>query len=348
MKQKPEKKNITIYDIAKEAGVSPSMVSRVVSGNGNVAEKNRVKIQKYLDKYNYRPNAMARSLQKMRTKLIGFVLPHIGNEYFSSVYYEFEKHASAGGYMTILYNGKSDFGAESRILNVLAEARVEAVVFMGGRTDTVQLTEDRVKELRDLNHMMPCILCSSRAEEFGCMGVHSDDAVGAELLIQHLKEQGYQKMAILGGTDLSYPSYFKKMCLIKEAKKQGIENRPEWNIGNSFNEQDGEASMDLLLKQEELPDVVCCINDHVAFGALNRAIDEGIRIPEQMAFTGFDGVAASAMAKPGITTVAIDYEEYGRQLYEKMVNAMEQKECESVTLIKPRIIVRKSTKKKEL
>lgn len=343
MRQKPEKKNITIYDIAKEAGVSPSMVSRVVSGNGNVAEKNRIRIQEYLDKYNYRPNALARNLQSMRTKLIGFVIPHIGNEYFSSVYYEFEKHASADGYMTILCNGKSDFDSESRILNVLAEARVEAVIFMGGRTDLVELKEENMKELKELNRMLPCILCTPRANEYGCMGVHSDDVKGAKLLIEHLKNQGYSKMGILGGTDLSYPSMIKKKSLLEEAKKQGIENRPEWNIGNSFNEQDGEESMKLLLKQKELPDVVCCINDHVAFGALNYAIDAGIRIPEDMAFTGFDGVAASKMAKPPITTVAIKYEEYGSQLYQMMLKAMEKKESGQVTLIEPKVIVRKST-----
>lgn len=326
------------------------MVSRVVSGNGNVAEKNRIKIQKYLDKYNYRPNAMARNLQRMRTRLIGFVLPHIGNEYFSSVYCEFEKHASADGYMTILYNGKGDFGTESKILNVLAEARVEAMIFMGGRADIVDLKEEYVKELRELNHMMPCIICSQRADEFGCMGVHSDDAFGAKLLIEHLAEQGYKKMAILGGTDLSYPSKFKKECLLKEAKIQGIETRPEWNIGNSFNEIDGEQSMSKLLMQKELPDVVCCINDHVAVGAQNCAIDAGIRIPEDIAFTGFDGVAASTMTKPPITTVGIDYEEYGRKLYEKMVMAMEMEKqtCEKISLIEPKIIVRGSTIKNNI
>ena len=107
-----EEKRITIYDIAAEVGVSASLVSRVVSGKGSVSDKTRKKIQDVIDKYDFRPNAMARGLQKSRTRMIGFMIPHIGNEYFSNVYYEFEKHASENGFMTILYKGKNDRGTE--------------------------------------------------------------------------------------------------------------------------------------------------------------------------------------------------------------------------------------------
>ena len=91
-----EEKNITIYDIAAEVGVSPSLVSRVISGKGSVSEKTRARIQEVIDKYGFRPNAMARGLQRNRTRIIGFMIPHIGNEYFSNVYYEFEKHSCRG------------------------------------------------------------------------------------------------------------------------------------------------------------------------------------------------------------------------------------------------------------
>ena len=103
------KKVTTIYDIAREAGVSPSLVSRVLSGNGSVSQKSRQKIEEAIEKFDYRPSAIARGLQKSKTGMIGFVLPHIGNEYFSSVYYEFEKIASQNNYMVLLFNSKNDY-----------------------------------------------------------------------------------------------------------------------------------------------------------------------------------------------------------------------------------------------
>ena len=116
-----ERKSITIYDIAKEAEISPSMVSRVLSGKGSVSPKTKERIQAIIDKYDFKPNAIARGLQKSSTRIIGFMIPHIESEYFSSIYYEFEKLASRNGYMTVLYNGKNDPGTEQRILNVFED-----------------------------------------------------------------------------------------------------------------------------------------------------------------------------------------------------------------------------------
>ena len=84
-------KKITIYDIAKEAGVSASQVSRAISGKGYVSEENKAVIEALVKKYNYRPNAVARNLQKGRSNTVGFLIPHIYQEYFPLVYSSFER-----------------------------------------------------------------------------------------------------------------------------------------------------------------------------------------------------------------------------------------------------------------
>ena len=340
------KKNVTIYDIAREAGVSASMVSRVVSGNGVVSEKNRIMVQEIVDKYKFKPNAIARGLQKSQTGLIGFVIPYVGTEYFSTVYYEFERLASEKGYMIILYNGKNDLAVESRILRTLEEARVEAVIIMGGRVDWVNLEEEAKDEIRALNEIIPCILCSEQAQDFGCIGVHSDDRLGCELAVKYIAEQGYKTMGILGGTDESYPSYNKKKYLLEKAKKYNIEIRKEWIIGKSFSEDDGAESMRKLLERKELPEIAFCINDHVAFGAQCEAQDAGLKVPDDIKFIGADGVRASTMARPAITTVAIDYKQYAQTLFDAMMAAMEGKEFCRISRIPPYLIERDSTKKR--
>lgn len=343
MEQIRDKKNITIYDIAKEAGVSASLVSRVVSGNGSVSEKNRLKIKELIKKYNFRPNALARSLQKSRTKMIGFILPHIGNEYFSSVYYEFEKKASANGYMTILCNGKSRPNVEQQILRTLEETRVEAVVFMGGRADLVGIEDIYVNELKTLNNTIPCVICSPRAEIFGCIGVHANDITGVNKIMSHLAEQGYKTVGILGGTDESYPSLDRKQFFKDSAKKYGMEIRQEWVIGNSFDAVDGAESMCKLLTLDKLPEVVCCINDHVAVGAINAAVNAGLRVPEDIAVTGYDGVEASILSRPQVTTVSPNYSLYGGTIFDAIHALLEGKEFKHINLIEPEIIIRESS-----
>ncbi len=343
--QMKDKKNITIYDIAKEAGVSASLVSRVISGNGSVSEKNRKKIKQLIEEYNFRPNALARSLQKSKTKMIGFVLPHIGNEYFSSVYYQFEKRASANGYMTILCNGKSDPKVESQILLTLEEARVEAIVFMGGRADLMGIEDIYIEELNNLNKTIPCVVCSTRASEFDCIGIHGDDSVGVDKVVKHIFEEGYKSFGILGGTDESWPSFVKKKLLREAAKKYNLELKDEWIIGNSFDAVDGAWSMEQLLKQKELPEVVCCMNDHVAVGAINAALDAGLHVPQDIAVTGYDGVEASQIARPSITTVSPNYSVFGETIFHAVHALLEGREFNTLTLIEPDIIVRESSKK---
>lgn len=336
------RKSVTIYDIAKEVNISPSMVSRVLSGKGSVSDKTRKKIQDVIDKYEYRPNAMARGLQKNRTQMIGFMIPHIGNEYFSKTYYEFEKYASANGYMIMLANGKNDIGAESRILGVFEEARVEGIIIMGGRIDTIDLEERHIEEIRKLNERVPCILCSEMADRFGCVGTHMDSTSVARKLVDYLHSKGYKSLGILGGANSRYPSVAMKDGIKKEAFEKGILVKEEWIHGVSYDEYDGAEAMRELLKQKELPRAVCCINDTVAFGAMDVAMDAGLRIPEDIAFTGNDGLHISEMCRPRLTTIAADFEKMGKTLYEMMQARMEEREVENY-LIQPKLIIRQST-----
>ena len=341
-----EEKRITIYDIAAEVGVSASLVSRVVSGKGSVSDKTRKKIQDVIDKYDFRPNAMARGLQKSRTRMIGFMIPHIGNEYFSNVYYEFEKHASENGFMTILYNGKNDRGTEQKILKVFDEMRVEAAVIMGGNADAVAINEEYAGAVSSLNRQVPCIICSEQAEKFGCTGVHIDTEKKARLVAEHLYKKGYRTAGILGGAASGnwcrYPTTRMYEEFQRYAREYGIEVRQEWIHGVSYDEWDGEEAMKKLLENRELPRAVCCINDHVACGAMLAAQDAGLSIPRDIAVVGSDNVRIARMTRPSLTTVAVDFEQMGKLIFDRIMEKG-NKNKPRLHLIDPVLIERDST-----
>src|SRR5690625_3808500 len=109
-----KRENITIYDIAKEAGVSPATVSRVLTGNAVVRPETKRKITKVIKKYNFRPNSLARSLTEKRTKMIGFVLPDINHPFFSTLVLKSETRALRLGYTSFLCNSMNDTEMEDR------------------------------------------------------------------------------------------------------------------------------------------------------------------------------------------------------------------------------------------
>ncbi|MDF2800424.1 MAG: transcriptional regulator, LacI family [Anaerocolumna sp.] len=345
MQQDNKKRNVTIYDIAKEAGVSASVVSRAISGNGSVSPKSRLIIEKLVEKYHYTPNALARGLQKSKTKILGFMVPNIGNQYFSSVYYEFEKIAAEHGYMTLLCHGKGNFETESMVLRGFMEMRVEGIVIMGGRADFINLEETYIDEIRELNKKIPCVICSPKAERFGCIGVHGDEYIGVKKLIKHIYDQGFKSIGILSGSDNVYQSYIKKEYILEAVKEYGITIREEWIIPSSYNAASGRKSMEQLLKEKELPEMVFCMNDHVAVGAVNEILDRGLSIPKDIGITGYDGVEASNLSRPPITTVSPDYLTFGKILFDGMKALLEGTQFPPIHLIEPEIIVRDSTRK---
>src|SRR5450756_169229 len=128
-------RRLTVYDIAKEAGVSASTVSRVLTGNGPVNEKKKELVQRILDKHEFRPSSVARSLKARRSKSVGFIVPDITNPFFSTMFMEVETRLAVAGYTVILCNSESRREREMEILHMLTEKEVEVIVLSGGIVD---------------------------------------------------------------------------------------------------------------------------------------------------------------------------------------------------------------------
>ncbi|MCR5310731.1 MAG: LacI family transcriptional regulator [Lachnospiraceae bacterium] len=339
-------KKITIYDIAREAGISASQVSRAISGRGYVSEENKAKIDALVKKYNYRPNVVARNLQKGRSNTVGFLIPHIYQEYFPLVYSSFEREMTERGYVTVVFNGKSTPEDEIRNIHLLEDLRVDAAVIIGGSLDYADWEErsEYVRAVKNLSNRIPCVLGNERAGSLGCSGVYVDIDKGAETIIKHLAEKGHKTMGVLGGFRSVHPSYRLQESLKKFGKQYGIEFRDEWQVFSSYNTGEGAMAMRTLLRRsDKLPTAICCINDEIAVGAMGVAMDAGLKIPEDVAFTGFDGVLLSQEFRPQLTTVQMDFETMGRKLAELIEKAIEGDKTVTDLAVSPWIEIRQST-----
>jgi len=340
-------KSITIYDIAKEAGVSSATVSRAISGKGYVSETKKIQILDLVEKYNFSPNTFAQNLKTGFTKTIGFIVPHIGNMYFASVYYEFEKWASSHGYMTILLNSKGDYEVESKLLYSLKEKRVDGIVMMGGRMDAVELSEEYIREIREIKDLIPFVSCATMAERFGCAAVYTDDGKGVELLMTHLKSKGYNSIYMFGGGDEFYPAYLKKKYAYEFGKKLGMKVTVNWLTPNmNFDYRSGYIGMKMLLEKPLEAEVFCGVNDYVAVGARDAALEAGLRVPEDIAFVGFDDIGEETVLPTHITSVSPCYDVFGKKVFTTLHKIMQDKKPHDMktSLIKPELKLRKSTK----
>ncbi|MBR2075913.1 MAG: LacI family DNA-binding transcriptional regulator, partial [Exiguobacterium sp.] len=123
--------NVTIYDVAREAGVSMATVSRVVNGNPNVKPTTRKKVQDAIDRLGYRPNAVARGLASKKTTTVDVIVPDISNIFFADLARGIEDVATMYKYNIILGNSDSSRDKEVHLLNTLLGKQVDGIIFMG-------------------------------------------------------------------------------------------------------------------------------------------------------------------------------------------------------------------------
>ena len=316
-----QEKTITIYDIAKEAGVSPSTVSRVLTGNAKVKEDKKVKILSIIKENNFKPNALARSLINKATKTIGFIVPDITNPFFSGVFLEAEKKALSLGYTMILCNSMNDnkmnrTGVESLYLDMLLEKQVDGIVIMGGRANEKKSGTEQIEELKAITDKIPVVFINGAMSGVKSYHVAADEVQGMNRLISYLAGQGHKKVGFIGGRKGITSTDIKHEAFIEAVKKGIFESKPEWMIDSNFSVEDGYESMNKLLDCKELPTAVMAVNDFTAIGVINAVMDRGLRVPEDISVTGFDGIYMTDAVRPRITTVSQNYSELGAKAVE--------------------------------
>ena len=149
-----EKKSITIYDIAREAQVSPATVSRILTGVTSVREEKRKRVMEVIEKHDFHPNAYARALTENRSRSISMIVAHSDNSYYSSVFAACESEAYLRGYVTFLTDTSSRPEKEVSALNRIRELRPEAVILCGLREAFLNIRSESVKALLRVSYII--------------------------------------------------------------------------------------------------------------------------------------------------------------------------------------------------
>ena len=329
---------VTIYDVAREAGVSMATVSRVVNGNKNVKENTRKKVLEVIERLDYRPNAVARGLASKRTTTVGVVIPDITNTYFAALAKGIDDIAEMYKYNIVLANSDEDDEKEVAVVNTLFSKQVDGIIFMG-----YHLTEKIRSEFS--RSRTPVVLAGTVDVEHQLPSVNIDYKNATADAVRHLLKRN-KKIAFVSGPLVDDINGKIRLVGYKEALKAAGVNYSEGLVFESkYRYDDGYALAERLVSSKATAAIVT--GDELAAGLLNGLADHGVSVPEDFEIITSDDSQIARYTRPNMTTIAQPLYDLGAISMRMLTKIMHKEELEEREVLLPHgLTERKSTRKK--
>ena len=301
------RKQTTIYDIAKEAGASPTTVSRVLSNSGYpVSERMRRRILEAAERLHYVPNRVGRQLKQRRSMTIGVIVPTITNPFYSQLVLGIEETAREHGYHIMLCNTHQNMDFEAHYLQMLFELQVDGIVL-----SSITAKPELLK--RYMERGMSIVNCDEWIEDLDLPQVGFDYERGGYLATGYLLSLGHTEIAFMSAP-LDRPSR-KGMYngYVRAMREAGLPLRSEWilvsdwkpssTMGRVYEFENGRQLAEKYLQLKRKPSAVYCANDITAIGVMQHLQSYGVRIPDDLSIIGFDDIEFAQMVTPALSSV---------------------------------------------
>lgn len=330
----------TIKDVAKMANVSISTVSRVVNKKEGVSEALEIKIKAAIANLKYKPNTVARALKAKTTKSLGLIVPSIENAIFPLLIRVIEDTAKRYGYTTILCNSNGNVEEEAKYLELLVEKQVDGILF-----DAMGFYNERFEVVNDNN--TPIVILGNKIEGFNVLNIEVDNYIGAYNAVDYLLKSGNRDIVFMFGqleADSAISNRFKgyKMAL----EDNNIPYREELVVKGTWAFEGGIVAANELLSRGVKFDSVFAANDMIAIGCMEKLIDSGYKIPEDISVMGYDDIPIASIIRPHLSTVHNPIKDFGIEAVKTILRTIYAKNGKTppVRVFKPELVIRNSTK----
>lgn len=315
-------KTSTLEDIAREAGVSPSTVSRVLNGSKRVADDKRDLIMAIIKRHGYRPNLVARGLVLGSSMTIGVVMQDISSPFFARMVSGIEQGLTHTEYRPMFtsthWHADTDDEAEAQSLQLLLERRVDGVIILASR-----IADD---QLRAVATRIPLVIVARNIPGLEQQCIAIDNQEGGYRATRYLIGLGHTRIAHIAGTP-GHPDAIDRLAGYRRAMAEfGIAVEPEWIVEGLFTEEAGVAAIEQLLARGARFSAVFAANDQMAYGAMLGLFNHGYRIPTDISLVGFDDQFLSAYTLPPLTTIRQPSIAMGRAAAEAMLRLLHNEE----------------------
>lgn len=312
---------VTIYDVAKKAGVGIGTVSRTINNSSQVTAATREKVLKAIDELNYQPHALAQGLARKKTHMIATIVPFFTGYFYHDLLKGINHEASKHQYDLILYNVDQTNKVERFLKRTLQEKRVDGVLLI-----SLNISDEFMDEF--LRSQFPIVLVDAFHENLDSITVENEK--GAYIATKHLIQQNHQKIGMIDGQLKSIPARVRLEGYKNALRDHGINFDERLLVisdfdseEDGFNRESGYRAMNRLLGfPEERPTAVFVSSDIQAIGAMQSIREHGLSIPDDIAIVGFDDIEMASYL--GLTTMRQPMHEMGElavcRLMDKIAN----------------------------
>ena len=340
------RRTVTIRDVADQAGVSQSTVSRVLNRSETqipISQGTRERVQRVAEELGYRPHPGARSLSGRGTGLIGLIMREVNDPFFAELIEVVSNVAKEEGYDLVLGNAKRDPESALALRDRMLDPRhCDGLLLCG---DLRESAEDHTfLDRMGRDHRLVSVSRGSGHLVRSTPSVDIDNRKGALLALDHLAQLGHQRIACMNVGRVG--DLWERLEAHREFMRDrfgGVSEEYVQPTKNSY--RGGHEATKHLLSLPVPPTAIFAMDDMMAIGALGAAIDMGWAVPADLSIVGFDDMAVGAYVRPALTTVRQPMEELGRKAVELLLTMIEGEEpCDPCPrlVLEPELIIRDS------
>jgi LacI family transcriptional regulator len=305
-------KAASIYDVARESNVSVFTVSAVVNKKSHVSRKLRERVEAAIQKLNYRPNLIARSLANQRTHTIGMIVPDIANPFFPMVVRGAEDAAQKHGYNLLLCNSDDRLDKEERAVELLLSKRVDGILLTKAAEDFHPALRQMIKEMN-----IPFVLVMRTYPKLTRDAVITDDYQGAYNAVCHLARAGRQRIGLVSGPLKVSNALARSQGFRDALKAKGLRYEKELVVEGDYRIESGFRAGHTLLSHR--PDGIYVANHLMTIGLLQAAEEMGLSCPDDFGLVSFDDYPWLSIFRPRLTTVELPKHQLGSEAAELLI-----------------------------
>ena len=329
-------RNVTSIQVAKQAGVSQSTVSRVFSENStNVSKKARQKVLKAAQELGYQPNIIARMMSTQQTNIIGIVMATVTSPFYPYVLEKFLEELQAIDRQVLLFTASANQSVDD-ILPQALQYRVDALIITSAILSSEMIAST-------VQSGTPLILFNRVVNDSNISAVCADNVAGGRLAANVLLDTGHERLAFINGVHNTSTSQEREYGFI-----QGLEERGYKAVQRAqgyYTYESGFQATDLLLDGDTPPDAIFCANDIMAIGAVDAIRRRGLMVGQDVSVMGFDNIPMSAWGAYQLTTISQEVDKMIQKTIELMLEKMETPDAPSrVERIEGELIIRSSVR----
>ncbi|MFA9392164.1 MAG: LacI family DNA-binding transcriptional regulator [Prolixibacteraceae bacterium] len=335
------KKQITIQDIAKALNITASTVSRALNDHPKIKKSTKELVWAKANELHYQPNSIASSLRKGKANTIGMIVPRVNRHFFSNIITGVESVLNPAGYNLIICQSEENFQKEIQNINTLIASRVAGIII------SISLGTSQFDHIRKaLSNNISVVMYDRVTEELEVSKVENDDVSGSYDMTRHLLDEGYRRMMWIGGSR-NFNTYRNRFDGYQKALKEiGLDGETFPIFEGSITLETAYDFMKKYLETEHLPEAIFSASDYMAMGAIQAIQEKGLKIPDDVAISGYSNEPFANLINPTLSTVEQFSEEMGKATARLLLDEIESDHEEFVprrSILRPKLIIREST-----